>query len=59
MKQISRIAAAVMLLAALPAGLAGGSKTGYPCTQYKPADIARAKANIAQFDWARKIHRDL
>lgn len=59
MKRIAKITAAVVILGALPAGLAGGSKTGYPCTQYKPADIARAKANIAEFDWARKIRQDL
>ncbi len=59
MRRIAGIAAALILLAALPAGLAGASKTGYPCTQYKPADIARAKANIAQFEWAQKTHQAL
>lgn len=27
---------------------------GYPCTMYKPGDIARAKDNIARHEWARK-----
>lgn len=52
-------AAALFLLGALPAGLAGSSRISYPCTQYKAADIARARANIAQHEWAQRIHRSL
>ena len=31
----------------------------YPCTQYKAADIALAKKNIAEYPWAAKIYADL
>lgn len=44
MTHAPKLAAALALLCALQLGLAGASKIGYPCTQYKPADIARAKA---------------
>ncbi len=30
------------------------SAIGYPCTQYKPADIARARENIGRYEWARE-----
>lgn len=59
MRHFGRLSITLSLLLALELGLAGASKIGYPCTQYKPADIARAKANIAQFEWARKIHDSL
>jgi hypothetical protein len=56
MRRIASISISVFLLFALDLGLAGASKVGYPCTQYKPADIARAKDNIARSGWAMKIH---
>jgi hypothetical protein len=59
LKQFPRFATGLILLFVLQSCLAGASKIGYPCTQYKPADIARAKANIAQFEWAQKIHQRL
>ncbi|MEN6627718.1 MAG: hypothetical protein ABFD69_15945 [Candidatus Sumerlaeia bacterium] len=40
------------IILALPATAA--SKIGYPCTMYKPAEIARAKENIARHEWAKK-----
>lgn len=42
----------IAVLLAHPAVAA--SKIGYPCTMYKPADIARAKENIARHEWAKK-----
>ena len=33
-----------------------GAERAYPCTMYKPADIARAKANIARHPWAQKLY---
>ncbi len=28
----------------------------YPCTMYKPGDLARARENIRRHDWARKLY---
>ncbi len=48
-----------LLLFVSAASLAGGPRGGYPCTQYKAADIALAKKNIAEFPWAEKIYASL
>jgi len=46
MKQTAGLVVAMSLLILPPAVSAAGSSAGYPRTQYKPGDIARAKANI-------------
>jgi hypothetical protein len=58
-KRVPAIFISLSMLLILQHGLAGALKMGYPCTQYKTTDIARAKANIAQFEWAQKIHQAL
>ncbi len=51
------LASIFSILSALPT--AAESKIGYPCTMYKPADIARAKENIAKHEWAKKQYEQI
>jgi len=47
----------ILLAITLAAPAVAQSAIGYPCTQYKPADIERARRNIERYEWARE-HRD-
>ncbi len=36
-----------------------GSRSGGPCLMYGPDEIARARKNIARFEWARSVYDDI
>jgi hypothetical protein len=54
-----RIVPAILLAISLAPGQALSQTAGFPRTQYKAEDIARARANIARFEWAKKIYQDI